>query len=60
MYRGRTVLAMDCALAGAEKHLGQPLNSVVSCQVGLDTVELILSTEELFDISISARRRRRC
>lgn len=26
---GRTVLAMDCALAGAEKHHGRPLNSVV-------------------------------
>ena len=26
---GRTVLAMDCVLAGAEKHRGRPLNSVV-------------------------------
>jgi hypothetical protein len=28
--RGRTVLAMDCVLAGAEMHRGRPLNSVVS------------------------------
>ena len=40
MHRGRTVLAMDCALAGAETHRGRPLNSVVSrllkndCEVG--------------------------
>jgi acyl carrier protein len=31
----------------------RPLNSVVSCQMGLDTVELILSAEELFDIVIT-------
>jgi hypothetical protein len=30
MYRGRTVLAMDCVLAGAELQQGRPLNSVVS------------------------------
>jgi hypothetical protein len=28
-YRGRTVLAMNCVLAGAEWHRGRPLNSVV-------------------------------
>ena len=30
MHRGRTVLAMDCALAGADWQHGRPLNSVVS------------------------------
>jgi hypothetical protein len=30
MHRGRTVLAMDCVLAGAETHRARPLNSVVS------------------------------
>jgi hypothetical protein len=30
MMNGRTVLAMDCALAGAEWHRGRPLNAVVS------------------------------
>jgi hypothetical protein len=29
-HRGRTVLAMGCALAGAESRHGRPLNSVVS------------------------------
>ena len=29
VHRGRTVLAMDCVLAGAQKHRGRPLNSVV-------------------------------
>jgi hypothetical protein len=29
VHRGRTVLAMDCALAGAESHRGRPVNSVV-------------------------------
>ncbi len=29
MYRGRTVLALDCALAGAQGQHGRPLNSVV-------------------------------
>ncbi len=29
MRRGRTVLAMDCALASAEWQRGRPLNSVV-------------------------------
>ena len=29
MHRGRTVLAMDCVLAGAETHRGRPLNSIV-------------------------------
>jgi len=29
MHRGRTVLAMDCVLAGAEAHRGRPLNSAV-------------------------------
>jgi hypothetical protein len=29
VHRGRTVLAMDCALAGAEQHRGRPLNSIV-------------------------------
>jgi hypothetical protein len=29
MHRGRTVLAMDCVLAGAQWHRGRPLNSVV-------------------------------
>ena len=33
MHRGRTVLAMDCALAGARWHRGRPLNSVVSHHV---------------------------
>lgn len=28
-HRGRTVLAMDCALAGAERQLGRPLNEIV-------------------------------
>jgi hypothetical protein len=28
-HRGRTVLAMDCVLAGAEWHRGRPLNSIV-------------------------------
>jgi hypothetical protein len=28
-HRGRTVLAMDCVLAGAETRHGRPLNSVV-------------------------------
>jgi hypothetical protein len=28
-HRGRTVLAMDCALAGAETHRGRPLNAIV-------------------------------
>ena len=32
MHRGRTVLAMDCALAGAQWHRGRPLNSVVRAQ----------------------------
>jgi len=32
MHRGRSVLAMDCVLAGAEWHCGRPLNSVVSHQ----------------------------
>ena len=27
--RGRTVLAVDCVLAGAQWHRGRPLNSVV-------------------------------
>ena len=27
-HRGRTVLAMDCVLAGAEKNCARPLNSV--------------------------------
>jgi hypothetical protein len=26
---GRNVLAMDCALAGAEMHRGRPLNRIV-------------------------------
>lgn len=30
IHRGRTVLAMDCALAGAEWRCGRSLNSVVS------------------------------
>jgi hypothetical protein len=29
MHRGRTVLAIDCALAGAQWQQGRPLNSVV-------------------------------
>jgi hypothetical protein len=28
-YRGRTGLAIDCVLAGAEAHRGRPLNLVV-------------------------------
>jgi Domain of unknown function (DUF4160) len=32
VHRGRTVLAMDCVLAGAETRRGRPLNSVVRCQ----------------------------
>ncbi len=28
-HRGRTVLAIDCVLAGAESHRARPLNSVV-------------------------------
>jgi hypothetical protein len=28
MHRGRTVLAMDCVLAGAQMHHGRPLNSL--------------------------------
>ena len=32
MHRGRTVLAMDCALAGAEVQRARPLNSVVRAQ----------------------------
>ncbi len=31
-YRGRTVLATDCALADAEAHRGRPLNSIVRAQ----------------------------
>ncbi len=34
MHRGRTVLAMDFALAGAEAHRGRPLNSIVRPQHG--------------------------
>ena len=30
MHRGRTVLAMDCVLAGAEWQHGRPLNEIVS------------------------------
>jgi hypothetical protein len=33
MQRGRTVLAMNCVLAGAEVHCGRPLNSAVRLQV---------------------------
>ena len=29
VQRGRAVLAMDCALAGAELQLGRPLNEIV-------------------------------
>jgi len=32
IYRGRTVLAMDCVLAGAEGQRGRPLNWVVRWQ----------------------------
>jgi hypothetical protein len=28
-HRGRTVLAMNCVLAGVESHQGRPLNSIV-------------------------------
>jgi acyl carrier protein len=52
---GRT-LGANQVLAGSacgKRQHARPLNSVVSCQVGLDTLELILSTEELFGISIT-------
>jgi hypothetical protein len=29
MHRGRTVLAMDCVLAGTEWRHGRPLNEIV-------------------------------
>ena len=29
VHRGRTVLAMNCALAGAEGQRGRPLNEIV-------------------------------
>ena len=28
IHRGRSVLAMDCVLAGAERHGARPLNSI--------------------------------
>ncbi len=42
MHRGRTVLAMDCVLAGAQGHRARPLNSVVSHHVDAASKRTIL------------------
>ena len=41
-HRGRTVLAMDCALAGAESHLGRPLNGIVRPQRHMNRTSLAI------------------
>jgi phosphoglycolate phosphatase-like HAD superfamily hydrolase len=41
MHRRRTVLAMDCVLAGAESQRGRPLNSVVRLHMIGDVVSAI-------------------
>ncbi len=45
-HGGRTVLAMDCALAGAGWHRGRPLNEIVN--VSFRVYERLLMTASNF------------
>ena len=38
-HRGRTVLARDCVLAGAEEQHGRPLNTIVRRHMGINAID---------------------